>query len=327
MKVDSPDLAIRGTYILARGTRVRSHGYPHSQNQEHQAYLNLRLNHDKRMPSHAPTRLLCADYVAVHTWGERYGEASILMWKDTVSSVQSVVFNSLWPHGLQHARLPCPSPTPGAYSNSCPLSKCCHSSISSSVVPLSSHLQSFQASGLCQWVSSSNQEAKVLEFQLQHQSFQWTPRTDLLYDGLVGSPCSPRDSRESSPTPQFKSTNSSVLIFLYSPTLTSILEKAMAPHSSTLTWRIPWTEEPGGLQSMGSLGVRHDWKTSLSLFTSMHWRRKCNPLQYSWLENPRDGGAWWAAIDGVAQSRTRLKRLSSSSSASIHDHWKHIGKV
>ena len=71
-------------------------------------------------------------------------------------------------------------------------------------------------------VSSSQQVAKVLEFQLQHQSFQWTPRTNLLYNGLVGSPCSPRDSQESSPTPQFKSINSSVLNFLYSPTLTSI---------------------------------------------------------------------------------------------------------
>ena len=90
-------------------------------------------------------------------------------------------------------------------------------------------------------------------------------------------------------------------------------EKAMAPHSSTLAWKIPWTEEPGGLQSMGSLRVRHDLATSLSLFTFMHWRRKWHPLQYSCLENPRDGGAWWAAVYGVAQSRTRLKRLSSSS--------------
>ena len=55
------------------------------------------------------------------------------------------------------------------------------------------------------------------------------------------------------------------------------MEKAMAPHSSTLAWKIPWTEEPGGLQSMGSLGVRHDWATSLSLFTFMHWRRKWQP--------------------------------------------------
>ena len=79
-----------------------------------------------------------------------------------------------------------------------------------------------QHQGLFQWVSSLNQVAKVLEFQLQHQSFQITFRTNFLYDGLVGSPCSPRDSQESSPTPQFKSANSSVLSFLYSPTLTSI---------------------------------------------------------------------------------------------------------
>ena len=71
-----------------------------------------------------------------------------------------------------------------------------------------------QHQGLFQWVSSSHQVAKVLEFQLQHQSFQWTPRTDLLQNGLVGSPCSPIDSQESSPTPQFKSINSSALSFL-----------------------------------------------------------------------------------------------------------------
>ena len=75
---------------------------------------------------------------------------------------------------------------------------------------------------LFQWVNSPHEVAKVLEFQLQHQSFQWTPRTDLLYDGLVGSPCNPRDSQESSPTLQFKSINSLALSFLHSPTLTSI---------------------------------------------------------------------------------------------------------
>ena len=83
-------------------------------------------------------------------------------------------------------------------------------------------LNLFQHQGLLKWVSSLHQVAKVLEFQLQHQSLQRTPRTDLLWDGLVGSPCSPRDSQESSPTPQFKSVNSSALSFLYSPTLTSI---------------------------------------------------------------------------------------------------------
>ena len=97
------------------------------------------------------------------------------------------------------------------------------SNISSSVVPFSSCPQSFPASGSFQMSQFSlHQLAKVLEFQHQHQSFQWTPRTDLLQDGLVGSPCSPRDSQESSPTPQPKSINSSALSFLYSPTLTSI---------------------------------------------------------------------------------------------------------
>ena len=75
---------------------------------------------------------------------------------------------------------------------------------------------------LFQWVSSSHQVARVLEFQLQHQSFQWIFRTNFLYDGLFGSPWSPRDSQDSSPTPQFKSINSSALSFLYSPALTSI---------------------------------------------------------------------------------------------------------
>ena len=88
--------------------------------------------------------------------------------------------------------------------------------------PFSSTLQSFAEQGFFQWVSSLHEVAKVLAFQLQHQSFQWIFRNDFLQDGLVGSPCNPRDSQESSPTPQFKSTNSSALSFLYSPTLTSI---------------------------------------------------------------------------------------------------------
>ena len=100
----------------------------------------------------------------------------------------------------------------------------------------------------------------------------------------------------------------------------------MAPHSSTLAWKIPWMEEPGRLHSMGSLRVRHDWETSLSLFTFLHWRRKWQPTPVfsKSLENPRDGGAWWAAIYGVAQSRTRLKRLSSSRSSRF-DPW--VGKI
>ena len=79
-----------------------------------------------------------------------------------------------------------------------------------------------QRQGLFKWVSSSHQVAKVLEFQFQHQSFQWLFRTDILEDGLAGSSCSPRDSQESSPTPQFKSISSLALSFLHSPTLTSM---------------------------------------------------------------------------------------------------------
>ena len=95
----------------------------------------------------------------------------------------------------------------------------------------------------------------------------------------------------------------------------TLVKPAMATHSSALAWKIPWMEEPHGLQSMGLLRVRHDWASSLSLFTFMHLRRKWQPTPVSCLENPRDGGAWWAAVYGVAQSRTRLKRLSSSSSS------------
>ena len=128
----------------------------------------------------------------------------------TVQSVQlshSVVSSSLR-HGLQSARLSCPSPTPGACSNACPLSQWCHPTISSSVVPFSSCLQSFQHPGLFQWVISSHQVAKVLVFQLQHQSFQRIFRVDFLQDGLIWAPCCPGVSQESSSAPQFESNNS-----------------------------------------------------------------------------------------------------------------------
>ena len=97
------------------------------------------------------------------------------------------------------------------------------------------------------------------------------------------------------------------------------MSQAMAPHSSTLAWKIPWAEEPGRLQSMG----REESDTTERL--NFHFSFSCTgegngkPLQYSCLENPRDGGAWWAAVYGAAQSQTRLKRLSSSSSsATLH---------
>ena len=149
-------------------------------------------------------------------------ERTVIPIKSSAQFSHSVVSNSLRPHGLQHARPPCPSPTPRVYSHS---SRWCHP-LSSSSLPA---LNLSQHQGLFQWVSSSNQVAKVLEFQLQHQSFQWIFRTDFLWDGLAGSPCSPRDSQKSSPTPQFQSINSSVLSFLYSPTLTSIHDYWKSP--------------------------------------------------------------------------------------------------
>ena len=87
-------------------------------------------------------------------------------------------------------------------------------------------------------------------------------------------------------------------------------EKAMAPHSSTPAWKIPWMEEPGRLQSMGSLRVGHDWATSLSLFPFMHWRRKWQPTPVFLPGESQGRGSLVAAIYGVAQSQTRLKWLS-----------------
>ena len=157
--------------------------------------------------------------------------------------------DSLQPHEPQHTRSPCPSLTPGVHPNSCPLSRWCHPAISSSVIPFSSRPQSFPSSGLFKWISPLHQVAKILEFQLQHQSFQWMHKTDLLWDGLVGSPCHPRDSKESSPTPQFKSINSSAF--------------------------------PGRLPSMGSHRVGHDWSDlAATAAHAYHWTTGMGAVYY-----------------------------------------------
>ena len=135
------------------------------------------------------------------------------------SSVAQPLSDSLWPHGLSmpgfHQQLPELIQTQvlwvgDAVQASHPLLSPC---------PPAFNL--FQHQDLFQWVSSSHQVAKVLEFQLQHQSFQWVFRTNYLLDGLVGSSCSPRDSQQSSPV---RGINSSVFSFCYSPTLPSILD-------------------------------------------------------------------------------------------------------
>ena len=111
----------------------------------------------------------------------------------------SIVSKPLQPHGLQHARLPCPSLSPGVCSNWCPLSRWCHPTISSSVTPSPPALHLSQNQHLFQWVSSSHLVAKVLELQLQHQSFQWIFRVDFLVV-LEKTPESPLDCNEIKPT-------------------------------------------------------------------------------------------------------------------------------
>ena len=130
----------------------------------------------------------------------------------------SVMSNSLWPHGLQHSRLPCPSLTPEACSNSCPLSWWCHPTISFSVIAFSSCLQSFPASESfpTSWLLASGGQnigasASILSINIRG----WFPLELLVWS------CSPRDSWESSPAPQFKSISPSALNLFYDPALTS----------------------------------------------------------------------------------------------------------
>ena len=130
--------------------------------------------------------------------------------------------DSLQPHESQHARPPCHDQLPEfTHTHIHRVSDTIQPSHSRSS-PSSPAPNPSQHQSLLQWVNSLHEVAKLLEFQLQHHSLQRNPRADLLQNGLVGSPCSPRESQESSPTPQFKSINASALSFLHSPTLTSI---------------------------------------------------------------------------------------------------------
>ena len=141
----------------------------------------------------------------------------------SVQFSDSVMSDSLQPHESQHARPPCLSPTPGVHSHSRPSSQWCHPAISSSVVPFSSCPQSlpasesFPVSQLFTWGGQSTGVSALASF-FPKKSQGWSPSEWMGW----GSPWSPRDSQESSPTPQFKRINSSALSFLHSPTLTSI---------------------------------------------------------------------------------------------------------
>ena len=143
-------------------------------------------------------------YTFVHYSYQWTRAGNILFVKGSVQFSRSVVSDSLQPHGLQHARLPCPSPTPRACSNSCPSSRWCHPTISSSVVPLLLLLSIFLSIRVFSYES-------VLHIRWpNYWSFSFSICTSNEYSGLISfridwSPCSPRDSQESSPTPQFKS--------------------------------------------------------------------------------------------------------------------------
>jgi len=160
-------------------------------------------------------------YQSIFSYSTRIFSCSIF---SSVQFSHSIVSDSLWPHGLQDTRPPCPSLTPRAYSHSYPLSRWCHPTVSSSVVPFSSCPQSFPASGsfqMSQLFASGGQSigisasASVLPMNIQ----DWFPfRMDCL-DLLAV-----QGTLETYPTPQFKSINSSMLSFLYSPTLVSILD-------------------------------------------------------------------------------------------------------
>ena len=173
--------------------------------------------------------------------------------------------NSLRPHELQHARPPCPSPSPGVCSNSCPLSWWCHPTISSSVVPFSSHPQSFLVSGsfqMSQLFASGGQSigalASVLPMNIQGWFLLGLTGLISLWWGLIG------------------------------PSLAPTTEKALATHSSTLAWEIPWTEEPGRLSPWGHKESDTTERLHFHFSLSCTGEGNGNPLQCSCLENPRD---------------------------------------
>ena len=164
--------------------------------------------------------------------------------------------DSLQPHGLQHARPPCPSPTPRVCSNSCPLSQWCHPTISSSVIPFSPGPQSFPASGsflMSQFFTSGGQSigvsASVLPMNIQDQSpLRWTG----------WSPCSPRDSQESSLIPQFK----------------------LVSYFETLHWR---KEKPRAPKTQGWAYISHS--TLESLWSCLHWQDVKDKQQFRGFHN------------------------------------------
>ena len=189
--------------------------------------------------------------------------------------------DSLRPHGLQHARLLCPSLSARVCSDSGPLSWWCHPTIWSSVTPFSSCLQSFPASGSfpMSWLFTSGSQsigalasASVLATNIQDW-FKIDCFDVLAIQGTLKSLFQHQSSKASILQ------HSAFFIVWFS----QLLEKEMAPHSSILAWKIPWMEEPGRLQSMGSQRVGHDWGTSLTHSLICTWLQEKPQL---WIYRP-----------------------------------------
>ena len=145
------------------------------------AVLGCNLKNDRMISVHFQGKPFNITVIQVYAPTRLYlTQVHFLMCGESVQFSCSVISNYLQPHGLQYARLPCPSWTPRAYSSSCPLSRWCHPTISSIVAPSPSAFNHSQLQGLFKWVSFSHKIAKILEFQLQHKSFQWIFRTDFL---------------------------------------------------------------------------------------------------------------------------------------------------
>ena len=179
--------------------------------------IKIHLSLDKLIKnSWSKTNCACTNIIIVEdrTFGYLYCCCCCLVTKSCLTLCDHMIWST--------SGLPVPHYLPEFAQVHCPLNQWYHPAILFSVAPSPSAFNLSQHQCLFKWVSRSHQMAKLLELQLQHQSFQWVYRIDFLQDWLIWSPCCPRDFQESSPTPQFKSINSSVLSFLYSPTLISI---------------------------------------------------------------------------------------------------------
>ena len=207
------------------------------------------------------------------------------MYKQSVQFSRSVVSNSLRPHESQHTRPPCPSPTPKVHSNSRPSSQWCHPAISSSVVPFSSCPNPSQHQGLFQWVNSSHQVDKVLEFQLQHQSDRKSTRLNSSHRCTSRMPSSAFPASGSFPMSQFFSSDGQSIGV---PASTSVLPMNI-PDWFPLGWT-GWIS----LQSKGLSRVFSNTTVQKHQFSSTQLFSQCNSHIHTlslekpqhWLDGP-----------------------------------------